>query len=96
MTAETVAVDFIVTGIQAVPGAGRLVGLANVELEISGVVLTLQGVTLKRDNAGAILVTAPQFRDPAGVWRSAVILPDSLRNALGDAVQAAWQSMMAA
>lgn len=87
--AETLAVEFTVTGIQMVRGSGRLIALANAEVDVAGVVIALHGVQVIREPPGVISVRAPQFRDAGGTWRSAVILPDALRDALGREVLAA-------
>ena len=79
---ETVAVEFTVTGIERVK-AGALIGLANVDLEIAGIRLTLQGIQILQARTGGLYVNAPKFRDTAGTWRSAAVLPDTLRDALG-------------
>jgi hypothetical protein len=92
---EMMAVEYTVLGLAPVRDAGRLIALANVEIAIGGVAIVLQGVQLIRDAAGNVSVQAPRFRDGAGVWRSAVILPDSLRDALGDEVLAAWRATAA-
>ena len=85
---DTMAVEFTVTGVEMLRGSGRLIALANVDLDVAGVVLALQGVQIMRDAAGGLTVRAPQFRGAGGTWRSAVVLPDALREALGAEVLA--------
>lgn len=80
---ETTPVTFVVLGVEPVRGAGRLIGLANVAVELSGVELTLQGVQLVRRSDGSVSVQAPQFRHPRdGRWLPAVLLPSELRDAI--------------
>jgi hypothetical protein len=73
---ETVAVTDEVLGIEAVQGAGRLVGLATVQIVVEGLVLTLQGVQAVRERDGTLSCSAPVFRPPrTGRWLPAVVLP---------------------
>ena len=86
--AETLPVVYRVLGIERVVGASRLLALALVELEISGVVLRLQGVQVRRLSDG-IGVEAPQFRHArTGKWLPALVLPAELSRALADEVLA--------
>ena len=72
---------------ERVAGASRLLALALVELEISGVVLRLQGVQVRRRAEGGIGVEAPQFRHArTGKWLPALVLPPELSRALADEV----------
>jgi hypothetical protein len=80
---DRIDVAYEVTGIERIAGGGKLAALANVEIDIGGVVIGLQGCQVRRDAAGALTVTAPMFRSGDGAWRSAVVLPDALRDALG-------------
>ena len=80
--APTTTVNFTVTGIERVRGAGRLVALAQVELELDGVVLVMQGVRVMRQG-GRITTQAPRFRDPrTGDWIPALIMPAELGQAI--------------
>lgn len=80
---ETVPVRFEVLGVEAICGAGRLLGLANVLMDVAGVELTLQGVQLVRGHHGSLSVQAPQFRHPRdGRCLPAVLLPLELRDAV--------------
>jgi hypothetical protein len=75
---STATVTFVVTGLERINGAGRLVGLATVEVDLEGVVVVIQGVQVIRDRR-RITTQAPRFRDPrTGAWTPAVILPDEL------------------
>jgi len=81
--ADSVPVQFTVIGVELVRGAGRLIGLAVVELDVAGVVLTLQGVQVLRRPDGTAECRAPVWRHPAsGRHVPAVVLPDELRDAL--------------
>ena len=81
---ETQTVAFKLLGLDKLPGNGSLVALAVVELDVCGVVITLQGVRVVRE-AGKLAVRSPAFRDPRdGLWRSTTLLPPSLTQALAD------------
>ncbi|BBE74563.1 hypothetical protein [Oharaeibacter diazotrophicus] len=68
-------VNVTVVTLLRVDGPGRLVALANAEIEIDGVPILVQGVRALR--SGAVLtVEAPQFRDRDGRWCPGVVLPD--------------------
>src|SRR5262249_51583010 len=72
---ESVPVTYRVLNLERVIGAGRLIGVANCEVDIAGVVIVLQGVQLRRGADGSLSCTAPQWRHPrTGQWLPAVIL----------------------
>jgi hypothetical protein len=83
--AETETVDIIyrVIGVEPVRGAGRLIGLAIVEIEIAGVVIRLQGVQIRRRSYGRVDRQPSMWRNPrTGQWLPAVVLPPELAEAL--------------
>jgi len=78
----TATVTFVVTGLERICGAGRLLALASVEIDLEGVVILVQGVQVIRHH-GQIATQAPRFRDPrTGAWMPAVVLPDELGAAI--------------
>jgi stage V sporulation protein G len=80
--AATTVVTFTVTDVEPVRGAGRLVALAKVELELDGVVLVMQGVRVLRQR-DHVTMQPPRFRDPrTGDWLPAVIVPAELGEAI--------------
>jgi hypothetical protein len=80
--AATTIVSFTVLGVEPVRGAGRLIALARVELELDGVILIMQGVRVVRMGNG-ILTEPPKFRDPrTGDWLPALIVPAELGEAI--------------
>jgi len=85
---ERVTVTLTVVGVEQVHGKGSLIGLAIVELDIAGVVLTLQGVQVLRLPDGTLTVRSPQFRRSNGTWTSAAVLPPDLAETLGTEVLA--------
>lgn len=89
---ERVAVTITVMGVEQVRDRGPLIGLAIVELDIAGVVLTLQGVQVFRLRDGSLTCRSPQFRRSNGMWTSAAVLPPDLAEALGVEVLAHLRS----
>ena len=80
---EKLTVAFTVVGVERSRDRGPLIGLAIVEVDISGVVFTLQGVQVLQQPDGSLICRSPQFRRPNGRWTSAVVLPPDLAAALG-------------
>ncbi len=80
---ERVTVTVTVLGVEQVRGKGPLIGLAIVELDIAGVVITLQGVQVLRLPNGSLACRSPQFRRVNGAWTSAAVLPADLSEAVG-------------
>jgi hypothetical protein len=80
--APTTTVTFTVSRLEPIRGAGRLVALVTVELELEGVVLVMQGVRVVR-HRDRITTQAPRFRHPlTGAWVPALLLPDELGQAI--------------
>lgn len=83
-TDSTATVSFVVTGLERIRGAGRLVALATVEIDLEGVVVLVQGIQVIQGR-GRIATRAPCFRNPkTGAWLPAVILPDELSTAIAE------------
>jgi stage V sporulation protein G len=87
-TAETSVVSFAVTGFEWVRGKGRLAGLADLRIEIEGVVLLLQGVRVLREPDGGLACQEPRFRHPDGRWMPVAVLPPELSEAIAATVLA--------
>ena len=85
-TNETSVVSFAVVGFEWIQGKGRLAGLADVRIEIEGVVLLLQGVRVLREPDGGFACQEPRFRHPDGGWVAALVLPPELSDAIAAAV----------
>jgi stage V sporulation protein G len=81
-------VTFAVTGFERIPGKGRLAGLADVRIEIEGVVLLLQGVRVLREPDCGLTCQEPRFRHPDGGWVQVLVLPPELSDAIAAAVLA--------
>jgi hypothetical protein len=83
-TDSTATMTFVVTGVERIRGAGRLVALAAVEIDLEGVVVLVQGIQVVRQRGG-IATQAPRFRDPrTGAWVPAVVLPKELGVAIAE------------
>jgi len=83
-------VTFVVTDLERLNCAGRLVALATVEIDLEGVVVLVQGVQVIR-HRDRLATQAPRFRNPkTGAWIPAVILP----NELGVAIAEEWNHML--
>jgi hypothetical protein len=79
---ETIPVEYRVLGVERAIGTGRLLALANVEIDVAGVVLRLQGVQVRRGTKG-LECSAPVWRHPhLGRWLPAVTLPPELLRAI--------------
>lgn len=85
---DTVPVEYRVIGTEPVHGRGRLERLAIVEVEVAGIVLTLQGVQVMRGPDGRRTCRAPTFRHPDGRWLPAILLPVELSDAIAAEVLA--------
>src|SRR5215213_8428281 len=87
---ETAVVTFTLTGLEHARGRGRLLGLANAEVVVEGVTITVQGIRVVHDDAGALVVQPPRFRHPDGRWLPAVVLPQELEEAIAAEVLRAF------
>jgi stage V sporulation protein G len=84
---STATVNFVITGLERLNGAGRLIALATVEIDLEGVVILVQGIQVVRCGS-RITAQAPRFRDPrTGTWTAAVILPEELGAAIAGELQ---------
>lgn len=93
---EAVAVEYTVLQVEPVYGAGRLVAVALVELDIGGVGIVWQGVQVVRRPDGALECRAPEWRHPAsGRWYPAIIAPPELTAAISAAVLPAAAAVLA-
>lgn len=68
--------------------AGKLLALADVEIVLDDVPLIIHGVQVRADSHGTE-VTLPRYRAPNGEWRTAITLPEEVKDTMGDMVIAA-------
>ncbi len=81
---DTATVLFTVLGVEAVRGVARLVGLANLRMEVAGIEFTIQGVQVLRMSDGKLNIRAPMFRHPRdGKFLPAIVFPPELQDAIG-------------
>ncbi len=89
MLSETQDVLVNVLALQPLSGTkADVLALADVEIILDGVSITLHGVQL-RANGQRTEVSLPRYRTPAGEWKAAVTLPEELRAPIADVVIAA-------
>ena len=91
---DTETVSFEVVRVERVHGRGDLIGMAVVELDISGVAITLQGLLIRRIGAHRITVALPSFKSPRdGAMKTAIMLPLELTDAIGAAVASSFDTL---
>lgn len=91
---DSVPVTYRMLGIELV-NSGRVLALAAVNLEVSGVEVALQGVQIARNTSGGLDVKAPRWRHPrTGQWVPCLLLPPELTAALGAEVLAAYGAVL--
>jgi hypothetical protein len=81
---SSVPVEVRLLRVQRVTGRGTLKCLFDVQIDIQGVEIEVRGFQ-GRESATKISFRAPQFRGGDGRWLPALILPDSIMTAIGDA-----------
>lgn len=82
-SSETALITVTVLDGQAVQ-KGQIIALAAVEIELDGVVFTVNGLQVVRtretsSGRDANGVALPRYRAPDGEWKPAIDLPDELR-----------------
>jgi hypothetical protein len=76
--------------------AGRLLALAEVEIEIAGIAFTLHGVRVISTGPRSRCVAAPYCRIAGGRLADAITLPPELSAAIGTAVLDEYDAMLRA
>lgn len=85
---NTSTATITVLAITPVSNAGKLLALADVEVQLDGVAITVHGIQVRADGKGTE-VALPRYRASDGSWKNAVSLPDEVRAPMGDAVMEA-------
>jgi stage V sporulation protein G len=85
---DTALARIAVLSVASVSGAGRLLALASVELDVDGVAIVLHGVQVRADGEKTE-IALPHYRNSQGAWKPAVTLPTEVRGPMGEAVIAA-------
>jgi hypothetical protein len=81
---SSVPVEVRLLRVQPVSGRGTLKWLFDVQIDVHGVEFEVRGFQ-GRELRAAISIRAPQFRAGDGRWLPALILPDGIMAAIGDA-----------
>lgn len=76
-----------VMSVAAVSGAGRLMALATVQIDIDGVVFILRGIRLMKQSSGNVTVELPVVRDATGKNEPLIDLPPEIAHAIDLAVR---------
>lgn len=85
MSATTTAVIETIS-LTPTAGSSNLLALAEAVVVLDGVPVTICGIQVRGSGSGSS-IHLPCYRAPGGDWRAAVILPDELKDALGDLIQ---------
>ena len=83
---DTATASVEVLEVTLLPGRGRLLGLAQVEVTLDGVAIVLQGVRILRRADGLSYVEPPCYRHTDGDLVPAVVMPLELEEAVARAV----------
>jgi stage V sporulation protein G len=65
--------------------AKKLFAFASVEIDIDGVQMGVHGIRAMREREGTA-IDLPKFRDAAGIWRTAITLPEEVLSPIAKAV----------
>ena len=84
---DTTTVQITVLHLVPTQGRGNLLALADVEVLIDGVSITLHGVQVCATDQRTE-VRLPKYRAPDGNWMAAISLPDEVKGPMGEAVVA--------
>jgi hypothetical protein len=80
-----VPVEVRLLRVQPVIGRGTLKWLFDVQIDIQGVEIEVRGFQGRETARGGVSIHAPEFRGSDGRWLPALILPDNVMSAIGDA-----------
>jgi len=85
---NTTTAHVTVISVKPLLGHGQLLGLADVEVVLDEVPILICGVQI-RGAATQSSIHLPCYRAPDGQWKSAIILPEEVKDAMGEIVQQA-------
>jgi stage V sporulation protein G len=75
-----------ITVLSVTPARGKkLFAFASVEIDIDGVQIGVHGIRATHEPGGTA-IELPKFRDAAGIWRTAITLPEEVRSPIAKAV----------
>lgn len=75
-----------VAAIEHVRGSCGVTALASVEVEVSGLAMTVQGIRVVRAPGGGLCCLPPAFRHPDGRWLPSVTVSAELSDTISAAV----------
>jgi len=78
----TTRASVAVMSVAAVSGAGRLMALATVQIDIDGVVFVLRGIRLMKQGSANVTVELPVVRDAMGQTEPLIDLPPEIVRAV--------------
>ena len=79
---DTATVSVTVSGISKTPNAGRLLGIATVDLVVEGIEIQVTGLRLVRSGDRRILIEPPSTRDAQGQSIPCIGFPDEVLRAI--------------
>lgn len=90
---ETEPVQVSLVALERTPGAGSLLGSAEVEIIVAGVALIVKGARIVRVSPTKIEVQSPMHRH-GGEWCGSIILPEELAAAVAEVVLNGWKDLL--
>ncbi|MDB5379115.1 MAG: uncharacterized protein JWR00_3561 [Rubritepida sp.] len=87
ITGDTAILTFVVSNARRIDSK-TLFAMVDVEVQLAGVAFLIQGVQARRLPQAGTSIHLPTFRDIDGGPKTAIILPDEVREPLTDAVLA--------
>jgi len=83
--AETAEVQVFVSDIKPVRGRGNIIYECVALVEVGGLPIQINGVTLRNDRPRELATYLPHYRSGDGVWRPALSLPRVVERAIARA-----------
>ena len=87
ITGDTAVLTFVVSNARRIDSK-TLFAMVDVEVQLAGVAFLIQGVQARRLPQAGTSIHLPTFKDIDGGPKTAIILPDEVREPLADAVLA--------
>jgi stage V sporulation protein G len=87
ITGDTAILTFVVSNARRIDSK-TLFAMVDVEVQLAGVAFLIQGVQARRLPQAGTSIHLPTFKDIDGGPKTAIILPDEVREPLTDAVLA--------
>lgn len=78
-------VDVRIVNVRFPRGKKSLIGLVDIALVVSGIEIIIANLTVNR-NGDAIRIDGPKYRDPSGITRDVIIVPDAVNQVVADLI----------